>query len=158
FMLTDGEVAAVLSAGALAAVLPAGARPVIRLDAEAAAIAAGPNTPPDCPAGPESLAYVMYTSGSTGRPKGVCIPHRGVVRLVKGSRFIEMGARESFLQLAPISFDASTLELWGSLLHGGRLVIFPPHQPSLEELGQALVRHRVTTLWLTAALFEQAMA
>ncbi|QSQ25383.1 amino acid adenylation domain-containing protein [Pyxidicoccus parkwayensis] len=106
----------------------------------------------------DGLAYVMYTSGSTGRPKGVGIPHRSVVRLVKGSRFVELTEREVFLQLAPISFDASTLELWGALLNGAKLVLFPDRAPSLEELGRALVQHGVTTLWLTAALFEQMMA
>ncbi|MCY1022339.1 non-ribosomal peptide synthetase [Pyxidicoccus sp. MSG2] len=110
------------------------------------------------PGAADRLAYVMYTSGSTGRPKAVGIPHRGVVRLVKGTRFVELSQREVLLQLAPISFDASTFELWGALLNGAKLVLFPEHSPSLEELGRALVCHRVTTLWLTAALFEQVMA
>jgi len=63
-------------------------------------------------------------------------------------------AEEVFLQLAPISFDASTLEIWGSLLNGARLVIFPPHTPSLEELGQVIQQYQITTLWLTASLFH----
>ena len=41
----------------------------------------------------ESLAYVMYTSGSTGRPKGVCVPHRAVVRLVRNTDYVSIGAR-----------------------------------------------------------------
>ncbi|MFP2913636.1 AMP-binding protein, partial [Pyxidicoccus sp. 3LFB2] len=65
------------------------------------------------------------------------------------------GPEEVFLQLAPISFDASTLEVWGALLHGARLVLAPPHALSLEDLASLLTRHRVSTLWLTAALFEQ---
>ena len=103
----------------------------------------------------ESLAYVMYTSGSTGLPKGVCVPHRGVVRLVKNTNYVRLSGDEVFLQFAPISFDASTFEIWGCLLNGGRLVIFPPHTPSLEELGRALQRHGITTLWLTAGMFHQ---
>jgi non-ribosomal peptide synthetase component F len=71
--------------------------------------------------GPEDLAYVMYTSGSTGRPKGVRIPHRGVVRLVRANDYARFGPEEVFLQFAPISFDASTLDIWGSLLNGARL-------------------------------------
>ncbi|MCP4657718.1 MAG: amino acid adenylation domain-containing protein, partial [bacterium] len=105
----------------------------------------------------ENLAYVTYTSGSTGRPKGVSVVHRGVVRLVRGTNYAELSAGEVFLQFAPISFDASTLEIWGALLNGGRLVVFPPHTPSLQELGRTLERHRVTTLWLTAGLFHQVV-
>ena len=103
---------------------------------------------------PDCLAYVMYTSGSTGTPKGVSVPHRAVVRLVKETNYAELREGEVFLQLAPVSFDASTLELWGSLLNGARLVIMPPDSPSLAELGAALKQHQVTTLWLTAGLFH----
>ena len=59
-----------------------------------------------------SLAYVVYTSGSTGRPKGVAIPHRGVLRLVRGQDFTTIGPGDGFLHFAPLSFDASTFELW----------------------------------------------
>ena len=103
---------------------------------------------------PEDLAYIMYTSGSTGRPKGVAIPHRAVVRLVRGTNCATFSSDETFLQLAPISFDASTFEIWGALLNGGRLVIMPPARPSLEEIGSAIGQHGVTTLWLTAGLFN----
>jgi aspartate racemase len=100
------------------------------------------------------LAYVMYTSGSTGTPKGVAVTHRGVVRLVKNTQYASFSPEETFLQLAPISFDASTFEIWGALLNGGRLVVMPPQTPSLEELGLALRQNSVTTLWLTAGLFH----
>jgi aspartate racemase len=110
-----------------------------------------------CPTGPESLAYVIYTSGSTGRPKGVCVPHRGVVRLVTGGGHLAFGADEVFLQLAPISFDASTLELWGPLLTGGRLAVLPPGLPTVARIGAAVRRHGVTTLVLTTGLFHQVV-
>ena len=69
----------------------------------------------------EDLAYVMYTSGSTGIPKGVEVPHQGVLRLLCGVDYVELGAGETFLHLAPISFDACTLEIWGPVLHGAGL-------------------------------------
>jgi non-ribosomal peptide synthetase component F len=64
----------------------------------------------------------MYTSGSTGKPKAVGITHRSVLRLVKEINYAQFGPNEVFLQFASLSFDASTFEIWGSLLNGGRLV------------------------------------
>jgi aspartate racemase len=97
----------------------------------------------------------MYTSGSTGRPKGAAISHRSIVRLVQETNFARLTAEETFLQFAPISFDASTLEIWGPLLNGGRLAIMPPQASGLVELAQAINNYQVTTLWLTAGLFHQ---
>ncbi|HEX7334471.1 MAG TPA: amino acid adenylation domain-containing protein [Pyrinomonadaceae bacterium] len=109
----------------------------------------------DAAARAESTAYVMYTSGSTGRPKGICITQRSVVRLVRSTNYAQLNGDEVFLQFAPISFDASTLEIWGSLLNSARLVIHPAGDASLEELADVLQRYEVTTLWLTGGLFQQ---
>ncbi|HEX5717204.1 MAG TPA: amino acid adenylation domain-containing protein, partial [Thermoanaerobaculia bacterium] len=105
----------------------------------------------------DGLAYVLYTSGSTGRPKGVAVTHRNVVRLVRGNDFAELGPDESWLLLAPLSFDASTLELWAPLLNGGRLLVFPSRVPSLEEIARTVEEQGVTSLWLTAGLFHQML-
>ena len=102
----------------------------------------------------DNLAYVIYTSGSTGQPKGVSIVHQGVVRLVKQTDYVSFSDKEVFLQVAPISFDAATFEIWGCLLNGGRLIIFPSHTPSINEIGQVIEQYQVTTLWLTAGLFH----
>ncbi len=104
--------------------------------------------------GPEDAAYLMYTSGSTGHPKGVLIPHRGVVRLVIDNPFATMGPDQVHLQLAPLAFDASTFEIWGALLNGGKLAVVPAPHPSLDDVADAIARHGVTTLWLTAGLFH----
>ena len=73
----------------------------------------------------ESLAYVTYTSGSTGRPKGIAVPHRAVVRLVRESNFARLGPGDRMGQVANISFDAATWEIWGALLNGAALVVIP---------------------------------
>ncbi|WP_147452418.1 non-ribosomal peptide synthetase, partial [Corallococcus praedator] len=107
---------------------------------------------------PEHLAYIDFTSGSTGRPKPVGTTHRAVLRTVRGVDYARLGPGESFLLIAPISFDASTLEVWGPLLNGSRLVVFPPHSPSdVPELVRVLNHHRVSTLHLTAGLFSQVI-
>jgi len=104
--------------------------------------------------GLDALAYVMYTSGSTGRPKGVAVPHRGILRLVFGQTYAHFGPDETFVQMAPPAFDAATFELWGALLHGARCVLFPGAVPTHATLRDTIARHRVTTVWLTASLFN----
>ncbi|MEO8429888.1 MAG: amino acid adenylation domain-containing protein [Acidobacteriota bacterium] len=107
--------------------------------------------------GADSLAYIMYTSGSTGKPKGVEILHRGIVRLVRDTDYASFSSDETFLQAAPLSFDASTFEIWGSLLNGARLALLPPGPPSPDTIAEAVERYGVTTLWLTAALFHETV-
>jgi amino acid adenylation domain-containing protein len=105
----------------------------------------------------DSHAYLMYTSGSTGEPKGVCVPHRAVVRLVRNTNFAKFTAEDAFLACGPLSFDASTLEIWGALLNGGRLVIMPQAIPTPSEIAAAISKYDVTVLWLTSALFHQVV-
>jgi amino acid adenylation domain-containing protein len=125
---------------------------------EETGLSSKPTTAPSPAALPESLAYIDFTSGSTGRPKGVGTPQAAVLRTVFGVDYAHLGPDETFLLIAPVSFDASTLELWGPLLHGARLVVFPPHSPSdLKELEAVLTKHGVTTLHLTAGLFTQVV-
>ncbi|CAK6686936.1 Tyrocidine synthase 3 [Synechococcus sp. CBW1107] len=100
------------------------------------------------------LAYVTYTSGSTGIPKGVAVGHPSILRLVNPVNGYQLSVGHRVLQLAPMAFDASTLEIWGPLLNGGTLVIAPPGQLSLQELAEVLRQGRITTLWLTAGLFH----
>ncbi len=113
-----------------------------------------PITPPDISVTPKGVAYVMYTSGSTGAPKGVVVPHRAVVRLVEDPDFLTIGEQDVFLLLSPLSFDASTFELWGSLVHGAKLIVLPERLPSLNTIASTIQQHRVSVLWLTAALFH----
>ncbi|MEG4110940.1 MULTISPECIES: amino acid adenylation domain-containing protein [unclassified Microcoleus] len=154
FMLSDAKISVLLTQQNLVERLPDCGAKVICLDAAREEINAQSEENPANLAHADNLAYVMYTSGSTGNPKGVCVVHRGVVRLVKDTNYASLTAAEVFLQLAPISFDASTLEIWGALLNGAQLAVFPPGSPSLAELGEAIRLYNVTILWLTAGLFH----
>ena len=102
----------------------------------------------------ERVAYVMYTSGSTGQPKGVEICERSIVRLVKQCSFMRLDPTVAMLQAAPLGFDASTLEIWGPLLNGGCCVVHDEAVPSGPGLAASIQRHGVTSMWLTAALFN----
>jgi amino acid adenylation domain-containing protein len=157
FMVADAGMKVILSTSTLAAAIPPSASRVVCLDAGGAS----PAVPaPSRPAGhrdldrPDQLAYVMYTSGSTGTPKGVAIPHRGIVRLVREPDFVRITPEDVFLQISPVSFDASTLEIWGPLVNGARLVLMPPGQPSLRAIGETIRRNGVSILWLSAGLFN----
>ena len=154
FMLQDTQVSVLLILARFINSLPQHQAHVVCLDTDLEVIAQHSQENPVNHVTPDHLAYVMYTSGSTGQPKGVTVIHRSVVRLVKCCNYANLSAEEVFLQLAPISFDAATFEIWGSLLWGARLVVMPAHTPSLHELAQAIQQYQVTTLWLTAGLFH----
>jgi amino acid adenylation domain-containing protein len=128
--------------------------PVVDLDGAAAGLALLPAGRPPVAVTARDLAYCTYTSGSTGAPKGVLIEHRSVLRLVKGVAYARLEG-EALLHAAPLAFDASTFEIWGALLNGGRLVLAPPGPLGPDELARTIERHAVSTLWMTAALFER---
>jgi amino acid adenylation domain-containing protein len=154
FMLDDASVRTVLTHRNLSACLRQNGVHVISLDEARAEISTLSKENPEISVSADNLAYITYTSGSTGRPKGVQVVHRGVVRLVKGNDYAQLGPDEGCLQFAPLAFDASTFEIWGSLLNGGRLIIMPPGPATLAELGRVVRTNRVTVLWLTAGLFN----
>ncbi len=102
----------------------------------------------------DNLAYVMYTSGSTGRPKGVCVTQANVLRLVHDPDYVKLDHNSTILQLTANTFDVATFEIWGALLHGGRLVLFPGRVASGDELRELIRKEGIETLWLTSALYS----
>ncbi|KPI15380.1 amino acid adenylation domain protein [Actinobacteria bacterium OK074] len=137
------------------------ARPVLVLD-DIGDVDPGPGYPesnPSVAVRPEHPAYVIYTSGSTGRPKGVVVPHANVVRLFSATqeRF-GFGADDVWTLFHSYAFDFSVWELWGPLLHGGRLVVVPFEvSRSPEKFLELLAEQRVTMLSQTPSAFYQLM-
>ena len=155
YMVSDTGVALVLCTRETQAAMSALDIQAINIQTKQPEIAQAPVEAPAVTLNGRDVAYIMYTSGSTGWPKGVVVEHRSVVRLVRGANYLTLGPGEVTLQLAPISFDASTLELWGSLLNGGALILYPRGVLSLSELGAFLDARGISVLWLTAALFHR---
>jgi amino acid adenylation domain-containing protein len=154
FMLADTAAPILLTQRRLLVALPPHQARALCLDAEADTWADEPADNPAHVTTPENLAYVIYTSGSTGNPKGVCVPHRGAVRLLMNTNFVDFGADDTFLYVTSLSFDPSTFEIWMPLLHGARLAIYPPGPVSLGGLGKKIRQYGVTALQLTTPMFH----
>ncbi|MEV4701990.1 amino acid adenylation domain-containing protein [Actinoplanes sp. NPDC049316] len=126
---------------------PRAGRTVISLDAPHPIPAAAPSVTPH----PDDPAYVIHTSGSTGRPKGVVVSHRNVCRLMAATaEHVAAGGDDVWTLFHSVAFDFSVYEMWGALLHGGRLVVVDLDTArSPGDLLELLVAQRVTVLCQT---------
>ncbi|WP_416973995.1 amino acid adenylation domain-containing protein [Streptomyces sp. 4F14] len=166
YTLTDARPSLVVCTTTTTPAEPAGIATLVwDTPATAAALAARPATAPTdtdrrTPLRPAHPAYVIYTSGSTGRPKGVTIPHANVVRLLTETRqWFAFGPDDTWTLFHSYAFDFSVWEIWGALLHGGRLVVVP-HETSRtpDRFLELLAAESVTVLNQTPSAFAQLMA
>ncbi|MFB0984655.1 MAG: AMP-binding protein [Phycisphaerales bacterium] len=101
--------------------------------------------------------YSMFTSGTTGEPRGAVIPHRAILRLVEDPWFLPNGQEFKMFHAAPLAFDASTLEIWWTILNGGTVVCWEGVGADLQGMGDRIRRERVQGAWFTAAIFHAAV-
>ena len=153
FMVADCEARVVVTAaGAIAPEMPG----VTRVDIDLKTLP-GPDTRDWEPsADGEAIAYVMYTSGSTGQPKGVMAPHRAIGRLALNNGYADFRPTDRVAFASNPAFDASTMEVWATLINGGSVVVVD--QATLldpQRFKRWLEDHAISVLWLTAGLFHQ---
>jgi len=156
FLLEDARAPLVVTRNELAGAPAAGVRQV-HLDADAGAIGCCLPHPLTGGAGPDDALYVIYTSGSTGRPKGVVVTHRNAVRLFSATAsWLGCGEEDVWTLFHSCAFDFSVWEMWGALLHGGRLVVVPWWvSRSPDAFLELLRREGVTVLNQTPSAFRQ---
>ena len=97
---------------------------------------------------PEDIAYLIYTSGTTGVPKGVAVTHRNVTQLLASlDAGLPPGPGQVWTQWHSLAFDVSVWEIFGALLHGGRLVVVPESVAgSPDDFHALLVAEQVSVL------------
>ncbi|MGP6459925.1 non-ribosomal peptide synthase/polyketide synthase [Pseudomonas parakoreensis] len=127
-----------------------------RIDLDRLTLSGQPTHNPNLAQSSEALAYIMYTSGSTGTPKGVMVPHRAIGRLVLNNGYADFNPQDRVVFASNPAFDASTMDIWGPLLNGGRVVVID-HQTLLDPnaFGRELSATGATVLFVTTALFNQ---
>ncbi|MAF29856.1 MAG: hypothetical protein CL820_13300 [Croceicoccus sp.] len=154
FMLEDAGAAAVITQNCLRANIVEPGMTVFVTSDIPPAVGLVPDPGNDAP---EALAYVIYTSGSTGKPKGVMVSHGNVTRLFETTRaWFEFDQNDVWAVSHSFGFDFSVWEVWGALLHGGRLVPVPlDTRRSPVDLRELLLREKVTILCQTPSAFRQ---
>lgn len=100
------------------------------------------------------IACVMFTSGSKGRPKGVAVSHAAIVRTLLHQPVFGFEAGSTWLQCAPVSWDAFAMELWGPLLHGGTVVLYPPQRVDPSTIECMVKEHCIDTMYVSSSLFS----
>ncbi|MFI5511706.1 amino acid adenylation domain-containing protein, partial [Mycobacterium sp. NPDC051804] len=147
FMIADAEPMAALTTAGLTERL-SGSQLVV-IDVDDASIESYPVTPMPAPAA-DDWAYLIYTSGTTGVPKGVAITHANVTQLMGSLHGDWAAAGQVWSQWHSYSFDISGWEIYGALLHGGRLAVVPESvAASPEALRALLIDERVSVLCQT---------
>lgn len=106
----------------------------------------------------EDLAYIIYTSGSTGNPKGTKITHKNICSLlysINADDTLKATSNDVSMSLLKYSFDASGIDIYSSILNGGKLVLISKEDElNPKKIIQIMQDERVTRSFLVPKWLE----
>jgi amino acid adenylation domain-containing protein len=138
---------------ALAVALTGDAAQVITVDALAPEL---PSHNPNLTISPNALAYIYYTSGSTGTPKSVYNSQRNLLHHIRrNTNIFQVCPADRFLCLKSFSFAGALKDIFGALLNGASLYLYPLKQQGITRLAAWLVEQEITIYNSVATVFRQ---
>ena len=157
FILKDSGISLLLAEKATISQVSACPREIIVLEDIAAELENSSIASVETAISPHNPAYVIYTSGSTGKPKGCVVTHANVIRLFKSTEgWFKFNCNDVWTFFHSYAFDFSVWELWGALLHGGKVVVVPDWtRKSPQEFLRLIESEQVTVLNQTPSAFKQ---
>lgn len=102
----------------------------------------------------EEVAFILETSGSTGEPKPCFLPINAISRMMEGFGFFNINSSNVHLLSVQPNFGAATIDIWGTILNGGSLVITKNIVPTQEEIIKSIKQDGVNFLNLSAPMFR----
>ena len=106
--------------------------------------------------GQDNLLNILHTSGTTGMPKGVALTHRGILRLLGKTEYLSFAPDDIVLQLSGLDYDGATMEIWGTLCHGGTLILMQKEKIlDIDAFAEMIINNQVTTVIFPTQLFNR---
>lgn len=103
----------------------------------------------------DDLLHIIYTSGSTGLPKGNMIKHRGMVRLLLDTNYVDYSPNDVMLTSASLTFDISGFELWAAMMYGMTLhIMTKSHIMDIHYYQEYIKENNISTTFLATPIFH----